>query len=171
MSMASMTDPVSEGRRITGRTVLLALLGFFGVIFIANGILMYLAFSTFSGIESRSAYESGLLFEQQVEAANLQAELGWSVGADIVREPSGRVTVTVTARDRYDAPVKGVAFRAEFEHRANRSHDQALMLVEAETGTYRGSVTDVSRGQWTLVIEAEDAEKPVFRSESRIVFP
>lgn len=166
-----MTDPASEGRKITGRTVLLALLGFFGIIFVANGILIYLAFSTFSGLESRSAYESGLLFEQQVAAANIQAELGWSVDADIAREPSGLVTVTVTVRDRHDAPVKGVAFRAEFEHRANRSHDHALMLVETETGVYRGSVADVDRGQWTLVIEAEDAEKPVFRSESRIVFP
>ena len=120
MSMASMTDPGSEGRKITGRMVLLALLAFFGVIFTVNGVMMYLAVTTFSGIESRSAYESGLLFEQQVRAANQQAELNWSVGADVAREPTGLVTVTVTARDRYDAPVGGVAFRAEFEHRANR---------------------------------------------------
>ena len=171
MSMASMTDPGSEGRKITGRMVLLALLAFFGVIFTVNGIMMYLAVTTFSGIESRSAYESGLLFEQQVLAASQQAELNWSVGADVAREPTGLVTVTVTARDRYDAPVGGVAFRAEFEHRANRSHDRELTLVEIDTGTYRGSVTGVDRGQWTLIIEAEDAEKAVFRSESRIVFP
>ena len=47
-------------RRWTGWTVLFALLGFFGVIFAVNGLMVYEALSTLSGVDTDSAYQAGL---------------------------------------------------------------------------------------------------------------
>ena len=42
--------------RIEGRHVLLALLGFFGFMLLANGIFLYYAVGTFNGFETTDAY-------------------------------------------------------------------------------------------------------------------
>ena len=53
-------------RRWTGWTVLITLLGFFGVIFAVNGVMIYAALSTLSGTETDSAYQAGLQYEREV---------------------------------------------------------------------------------------------------------
>ena len=50
-------------RELTGRHVLLWIVGFFAVIFAVNGILVRAATSTFGGLETQSSYKAGLMFE------------------------------------------------------------------------------------------------------------
>ena len=56
-------------RQWTGWTVLITLLGFFGVIFAVNGVMIYAALSTLSGTDTDSAYQAGLQYEQEVAQA------------------------------------------------------------------------------------------------------
>ena len=58
--------------RLTGRMVLLCLVGFFGVVFGVNGILVHEALSTFGGVDTDSAYQAGRMFEQDVAMAKAQ---------------------------------------------------------------------------------------------------
>ena len=47
---------------LTGKHVLLCLLGFFGVVFAVNAVLVKAATSTFGGVETSSSYKAGLMF-------------------------------------------------------------------------------------------------------------
>ena len=62
---------------LTGRHVLIALVAFFGVMLIANGIFVYFAVATFSGGDTSNAYRKGLDYNETLAAAERQAERGW----------------------------------------------------------------------------------------------
>ncbi len=167
--MSDIATSPDGGWRITGRMVLMALCAFFGVIFIVNGFLLYFAFSTFSGLEGKSAYEAGLRFEEQAIRAEAQAALGWTVGADVARDADGRVAIDVTARDRHDTPIHGVGFTATLERLTQDDFDTVIPLQEVEPGLYRGAVDGIDPGQWRLVLEAVNADGPVYSSQNRIL--
>ena len=72
-------NPSKKPRELTGRHVLLWIVGFFAVVFAVNGVLVRAATSTFGGLETQSSYKAGLMFEQEVAKAERQDELN---GAD-----------------------------------------------------------------------------------------
>ena len=45
----------THDRRITGRHVLFGMLAFFGVVFTANGVMMWMAARTFDGVDEPDA--------------------------------------------------------------------------------------------------------------------
>jgi len=72
------------GRRWTGLTVLLALLGFFGVVFAVNGVMIFAALSTLTGVDTASAYQAGRMFEHDVAMAHAQDARHWQVDAKVI---------------------------------------------------------------------------------------
>jgi nitrogen fixation protein FixH len=76
---------------ITGRHVLYAMLIFFGVIFVVNGVFIYLARSTFTGVSTEDAYHKGLAYNDVIRAAGSQHTLGWQA-VDAGRRASGDVS-------------------------------------------------------------------------------
>ena len=52
-----------QGRELTGRTVLMWLVGFFAVVGAVNAIMIGAAISTFAGLEHDSPYQAGLAFD------------------------------------------------------------------------------------------------------------
>ena len=56
-------------RELTGKHVLLWFLGFFALIFAVNGVLVKAATSTFGGVETSSSYKAGLMFKEDIAAA------------------------------------------------------------------------------------------------------
>ena len=70
-------------RELTGRHVLLWLVGFFGFIFVVNGVMIHAATSTFGGLETQSSYKAGLRFKSEVARAARQQALGWQVIAPL----------------------------------------------------------------------------------------
>ena len=116
VSMNPGTNPSAE-KRITGRTVLGWVIVFFAVIFVANAVFMWLALSSFSGIEATSAYKAGQTFERDKADATAQAARGWQVSADIVRNGAG-ADIKVHARDKDGSPLTGMTFNAVFKRPA-----------------------------------------------------
>ena len=66
---------LAEG--LKGRHVLMALIAFFGIMLIANGIFVYFAVATFSGGDTSNAYRKGLNYNETLAAAERQAARGW----------------------------------------------------------------------------------------------
>ena len=62
---------------IRGRHVLIGLLAFFGLIFLANGVFVYYALTTFGGGEKGSPYRSGLRYNETLAEAARAAERGF----------------------------------------------------------------------------------------------
>jgi nitrogen fixation protein FixH len=60
----------SAPKEVTGRMVLLCLIGFFFVVVGINAVMVRVAVSTFGGVETDSSYKAGLAFAKEAQAAH-----------------------------------------------------------------------------------------------------
>lgn len=164
-----MPTPLKAGRTerpLTGRTVLIWLVAFFGTVFAMNVVLVRVATSSFGGVETESSYKAGLTFKNDIAAAQAQDALHWAVDAALQKE--GDMTrVTVTARDAEARLVSDLAIVARLSHPADRRQDLALDLKETATGRFE-AVVAIPRGQWDLVLDLKRNDETVFRSKNRV---
>ena len=158
---------LSASRPWTGWTVLLALFGFFGVVFLVNGLMVYEALSTLSGTDTDSAYQAGLQFEQEVTESKAQDARHWHIDARLTPAAGGE-RIDLSARDAAGAPLNGMQASAVFERPTDRHLDRDVVLVEDAAGRFHGSA-DVVPGQWDLVIELTRHGEQMFRSKNRVV--
>ena len=68
--MKTGTVTPKPGREVTGKTVLICFVGFFGVVATVNGIMMHAAITTFAGTETSSSYKAGLAYREEEAAAS-----------------------------------------------------------------------------------------------------
>lgn len=153
-------------RPITGRTVLIYFIGFFGIVFAMNFFMVRVAVSSFSGVETESSYKAGLAFKNDVAAAHAQDARHWAVEANLQRGNEA-THVTVTAKDAEARALTGLALEARLAHPTDKRRDVVLQFVEETPGRFR-SLTPMPQGQWDLVIGLKRADETVFRSKSRI---
>ena len=165
MSAKKSTKP------LTGRTVLICLVAFFGVVVGVNMTMMKLAIDSLPGTEVDSAYRASLAFNAQIAAARDQDARKWRVAAHVERSPDGEARVQVDARDGNGAPVSGVVFSGRLARPIDKRADRAVALNERESGIFRGAVADVAPGQWDLIIEADRGGERLFLSRNRVVLP
>jgi nitrogen fixation protein FixH len=165
-----MSDYAEEQVPLTGRTVLIWLLAFFGVVIGVNMIMMRLATQTLPGTDTDSAYRSSLAYQSEINAARAQAELGWKVTADIVRSETGQVRINLAGLDRAGAPLNDIDFSATLNRPINSRMDHSVMLVRDGRGAYHADIADVARGQWDLQIEGERGGRRLYRSVNRVIF-
>ena len=144
-------------RELTGRAVLLWLLGFFGVVFAVNGVLVQAATSTFGGLETQSSYKAGLMFESEVA----------KVDGKLVRDRAGEAVLDIRVRDAQGAPVGGLTADAKLAHPADAKRDHVIHLSGAGAGAFRGADT-AEPGQWELIVDFYRGDARVFRSRSRV---
>ncbi|MCV0423836.1 MAG: FixH family protein [Roseibium sp.] len=164
MVQSNMKDP----KAITGKTVLVWLLGFFGVIFTANAIFIYLALGSFPGVVVESSYEAGQAYNQEIAAAKAQAELHWQVTSEFLDTGDTGSTLMVSATDADGTPLFGVDVRAVLRHPANDDADVELFLHADGGGRYVADVEALPEGNWTLVLEIRQEGIRKFKSENRI---
>jgi nitrogen fixation protein FixH len=164
-----MATTVSPSRRaprsITGRTVLLYFASFFGIIFAMNFYMVRVAISSFSGVETESAYKAGLSFKNDVVAAHAQDARHWSVEASLQRGDSAGVTIT--ARDAQGQTLPSLTPEIRLAHPTDKRRDVPLEFVELSPGHFK-SLTALPVGQWDLIIALKRETETVFRSKSRI---
>lgn len=153
-------------RQITGRTVLIALLGFFGFVMLVNIVMVHAAITTFGGVDTPSSYQAGLAFKAESAEAAEQAARNWQVDARIEPTASG-TAVAFEVRDADGRPVPGAEVVARLAHPIDERRDVALPVSEVGPGTYRGRAP-VDPGQWTLDIEIAKGGQRMFRSRNRI---
>ncbi|QGM44788.1 FixH family protein [Methylocystis heyeri] len=157
----------SAGRSLTGWKILAIFLGFFGVVFAVNGVMAYLAVTTFSGEVEQHAYERGLAYNRDIADAREQAARGWKVEVSLQRRAAGQATIVVVAHDAKGAEPTGAVFSARLEFPADRKRDQALSLRETAPGRYEADFT-ASPGARELVLTAEQGGREAFRSRNRV---
>jgi len=167
MSRAMATHAQPE-RILTGRTVLLWLLGFFGVVIAVNIVMVHFALSTFGGVETQSSYQAGLMFEREIGAVEAQDELHWQVSAHVAPARDGTTVLDITAKDADGRPLAGLAATARLLHPADERSDHVVALSAVAPGQFRGT-TSIAPGQWDLVVELARDDKRMFRSRNRVV--
>ncbi|BCJ92282.1 membrane protein [Terrihabitans soli] len=172
--MPTLLQPHNDNRskeyEITGRFVLFALLGFFGVVIAVNFTMARLAVSTFGGVEVASAYKAGLAFGADTRAAHAQDALGWKVEGAVDRAANGAVNISVAVRDAAGHEINGLDVAVELHHPADARRDIALAARPGGNGIYIAA-SDVPAGQWTLEVDILKDDAHAFRSSSRVVIP
>lgn len=139
--------------------------GGFAIVIAVNGALIYFANSTFSGLETEHAYETGLHYNQSLEAAAAQEKLGWRGDIALSAEADGKRELTVLFADRLERPIDGLAVEAHLLRPANAGMDLNLTLAGKGNGRYTADVTLPAPGQWDIRIVARDAEHSWQKSE------
>lgn len=169
---ATMNDGTNSGEKparvFTGRSMLLWLGCFFGVMFAANAVFVYFALTSWTGLEVDSSYKAGQQYQHEIDAAKVQTARGWDIGAQLERAGDGVAHLRINARDRNGAPLTGLPVIATLHRPTHRAEDRDVVLAEGEAGIYSGQVEALGAGQWDLVIEIDDKDGPAFRSRNRV---
>jgi nitrogen fixation protein FixH len=162
-----MSSPTPSDFRLTGRMVLIGLVGFFAIVVGVNAIMIRAATSTFGGVETANAYQAGLAFNRQQAAALAQDALHWNVSADLTRRADGAAALAVSVRDSTGTPPTALNVDARLLHPADARRDHHITLRELAAGRFEGA-EPVPPGLWDLVIDVSRGGTELFRSKSRI---
>jgi nitrogen fixation protein FixH len=135
---------------IEGRHVLAALVVFFGVMFVANGLLVYYALGTFSGGDRPDPYRSGLNYNETIGESARQAALGWQTTLDYDKV-KGRLTLRFA--DKSEAPIVDLDLRGVLGRPATDREDQRIVFEHIAGGVYAADV-QLPFGNWVLSVVA-----------------
>lgn len=133
--------------------------GVFGVVLAVNLIFMFSAVHTFSGLSTEQAYDKGLKYNQEIEAARQQKELGWTVTAEVRAEEEGtsaahRAEIAVSFMDKDGKPVTGLTVNAQFVRPTSEGHDSTAVFAEQGQGRYMLAAVLPLGGQWDMTVSA-----------------
>lgn len=167
--MSDMSGRAGPGFRLTGPKVLLILVAFFVTIFAANAALIYLALDSWPGLDTKSAYKEGLVYDQEIEAAHAQDARAWQVEATVGREGEDLVVMRLDIHDKDGHPVSGLEVTAAFKRPTDTADDMTMTFKDAGFGGYVGQLAGVPTGAWTVVIDMLDQTgQRVYRSRNRV---
>lgn len=159
---------------VSGRHVLVAILAFFGVVFGVNGVLLWQAIATHSGLVANEPYRKGLNYNDRIAADERQQALGWSASLRV--EDGG--TIVVSMMDRAEKPVVGLDITGTFGRPTTVRDDRRSRFVERAPGLYVATA-DLTAGAWLLTLEVwpqasrelprgEGADGPIYRMKRRL---
>ena len=145
-----------------------AFVGFFVVVFGANGIMVFFAYDSWTGVATEDAYVKGLAYNEQIADARAQQTLGWRGELTFTANGPLRGRLELDLRDRHETPIGGAAVTADLVRPTHGGHDLQLSLEDAGGGRYAAEVALPLAGQWDVRLRAEHA-RGGYRLERRIV--
>jgi nitrogen fixation protein FixH len=156
-------------RPLTGRGVLLWLVGFFACIIAVNVYFIVISIDTFSGEDEQKPYLQGIAYNATLERRAEQARLGWKADVAVRRLKDGHVHIEVGLKaPNGDTP--GTRLAVELRHPADESRDRALRLIAAGGGRYWADAGNVSSGAWDVLVSSTDSHVP-FEATARLWVP
>ncbi len=153
---------------LTGKHVLLIMVAFFATIIAVNGVFVYQALHTWTGLDRPNAYMEGLAYNKTLAMREAQRRLHWHAALTVDTEAGRTITLTTLFRDRSDAPLNGLAVTALVRRPTQEGYDQTVSLAPAGDGLYRGSVRLPLPGQWQVRLTATSRNGATFFAERRI---
>jgi nitrogen fixation protein FixH len=152
----------------TGRTALFIILTFFGIVFAADGVFVYLATTSWTGLSTEDPYRKGLKYNQTIERAAAQQTLGWHTAVSLEPLDENQDRVTVTLRDKSDVPIENRVITATFRRPVTADQDIEIPLTWTGAGTYTADLALPFRGQWDVhVAVARNSDTP-YSIEARV---
>jgi nitrogen fixation protein FixH len=112
------------------------------VVVVVNGVLIFQALTTFTGVSVGQAYDRGRTYNHVLAEAARQDALGWTLNT---RLEAGRLVVN--ARDRGGAPVQGVL---EAHLLRPLDGERVAFADAAGTGRFTLDLPELRAGLWEL---------------------
>ncbi|MEM8951904.1 MAG: FixH family protein [Pseudomonadota bacterium] len=147
--------PSTEAGVRSGRWIPWVFVGLFGIVLIANGTMITVAISTFTGMETTSPYKKGLSYNKRLDAAAAQEKLGWTASLDAEAGEDEMMIVTFALEDRDGMPVAAADITATIDRPLQDGLDQTVIFEETASGRYTATVDLPLKGQWEVALSAE----------------
>ncbi len=135
--------------------------GFVGVVGV-NAVLIWLAVTTFSGLDREAPYARGLGYNDVLAEARDQASLGWHAEIEAAED---RLAIAVS--DSMAQPLVGARVSARLERPVDAKLDFETDLVATDAGRYVAFVDWPAWGQWDVLVTIEQAGRR-FQQQERI---
>lgn len=132
--------------------------GGFGVVFAANAIMVYVAATTWPGIAVNRAYDKGLTYNRNLEAASRQEALGWTASIETELADSLAGTARVTIVDAAGQPLHRATAALSFERPTHEGYDFAVALTPEGNGVYAAPFSVPLPGLWDLRLIASQGD-------------
>lgn len=133
-----------QPRQFTGRHMAMIMIAFFGVIILVNLVMARFAVSTFGGTVVDNSYVASQRFNEWLDEADRQKQLGWSVATRLDAERHLEIEAL-----RENAALTGLDGTASANHPLGRAPSIALDLVEVRPGMLR-SRQALPEGRWQI---------------------
>jgi nitrogen fixation protein FixH len=162
-----MTAPAARTRppfTLKGWHVGAGVVAFFALVIAVDLSFLIIAYRTHPGQVEAKPYETGLIYNAELERMRAQYALGWHAGAKAT--PIG---VEVVLADRAGAPLAGLSVSALLQRPATEQGRAEVKLTEVAPGRYEAPLT--LRGTWDVRIDARDSTGHPFIAERRLTWP
>lgn len=147
-----------------------AFVGFFGVVFAANGLMLFFALDSFTGLSTPDAYRQGVEYNQRIEQARRQQTLGWSVDFSAEPQPDRRLQLDLDIQDSYGAPIGRALVTARISRPTHGGHDLTVPMLHQIDGHYEAAIDLPLHGQWDIEITT-DSDQGTYRLRERVLVP
>lgn len=155
---------------LSGRGVLLWVVGFFGVIIAMNAWFVTASIRTFSGEDEQKPYLQGVEYNQTLSRRAAQQMLGWRATIASARQDLHTVRVTVILDHKDGSPVTGLLLKGELRHPSDEGRDRPAKFREVSAGRYDAEIRGIAPGAWDLMAQT-GASQPPFETVRRLWLP
>jgi nitrogen fixation protein FixH len=132
------------------RWIPLAFVGFFAVVLLANALMIWLAFATWTGLKTENAYQKGLAYNRTLDQAAAQAALGWAVELELAQEGERTLALDLVLQGRHGDLIEDAEVSAAFVRPTHEGFDQIVAIPHRYGGEYEAEILLPLAGQWEL---------------------
>ncbi|MCK5547117.1 MAG: FixH family protein [Rhodospirillaceae bacterium] len=140
--------------------------GGLGIVVIVNGILIYFAVNSWTGLSTDGHYDKGLAYNQTLDAQRQQNSLGWK--ADFNYNPDGNISIRLT--DINNKPLDNLKVKAQLYRPSQDDVDYSVDLQPTSAGAYQARLQLPLPGLWEVRLSANRGSD-TFRLRRRIQVP
>lgn len=116
----------------------------FVILFVVNGIFLYIAISGHQGTVTENAYQKGLNYNTVIDASERQTKLGWQ---STISYKNNQIVVNLT--DKNGDFINGATVHVYVTRAVIQGYDFSLPLSQKGTG-YVAAATFPLKGQWDI---------------------
>lgn len=135
----------------------------FLVIFAVNGVFIYKATRTHTGLVTQQAYEKGLDYDTIVENARTQDALGWQSTITLHDHQ-----LSFTLQDASGDPVSCEQANAYLMRPTQSQLDFLQPLTQHEDGSYQSRLAMPQSGQWDITVSVL-CNKQSYQKRQRVI--
>ena len=128
---------------------------FFGVVLFANGMLVYAAATSWTGLRGERHYIRGLAHNQTLEAVAAQQAMGWTGTVSLDPGRDGDSVLRFDLTDKAAAGIVGATVTANFVRPTHVGNDFSVRLEDLGGGRYMARAEMPLAGQWDVDVVAE----------------
>ena len=125
----------------------------FLIMLAANGIMVFVALDSWTGLTDTESYQHGLDYDDALEQASAQAALGWKVEGLYKPGASGAGRIEVHLDTNDGAPLATAQVSAVLQRPGREDLDQALTLAWQGNGVFGADVALPVAGVWDMEVE------------------